>query len=116
MLLQSKQSVTPEPLVMPISDTPTPMNMKFQPGKRPEEERLPDAFMAHPPPRQLPPLTHQVSLPDMLYKEKLIENKNLQKETGKQRKKLHGRVTFLFHIYIKDYFINTMRQSVQDNN
>ena len=78
---------------MPRSVSPTPMNVKFELGKRPEEQTLPDALsVVHPPPRQLPPLKHQVTLPDLLYKEKTVTQKNLKKAEVKPQRKLQERV------------------------
>ena len=70
--------------IVPETVAPAPLNMRFQPGKRPEEESLPAVFSKAPLlPKQLPPLTHQDTLPDLLAKEKLAEQKILHNKESK---------------------------------
>ena len=90
-VLQAKQSINPEAMVVPASVTDTPFNIKFPLNKRPEEtlskplvaneEPLPKALTTAPlPSKQLPPLTHQRTIPDLFQKDKIFDNKNIKSE------------------------------------
>ena len=67
--------------------TDTPFNVKFPPNKRPEEsfsphdandDSFPKALTAAPRlSKQLPPLKHQRTIPDLLKKDKSVDKNNL---------------------------------------
>ena len=70
-----------------------PKNVKFQAKESPFVESRPDTMSALRPPNRLPPLKQQPTLIDTLYKEKLIEEINLQNKQTKLKKESHRKVS-----------------------
>ena len=70
-----------------------PAKVEFQTRENPREEIIPDTFaVARSPPNRLPPLKQQPTLTDFLYKEKMVEEVNLQNEETKPQGKYSRKV------------------------
>ena len=80
--ISSENNTQPTPKIQ----KPTPANVKFQTRQNPIQEYTPDTSAGvRPAPNRLPPLKDPPTLVDYLYKEKLVEEINL--ENNKTRKK-----------------------------
>ena len=89
-MTQPEEPVTHKPVVPTLRPAPTP---KYEP-LAPSTEAKPD-LMAGPqfPPGRLPPLQEQPTLPDLLYKEKLMDQISRRRAQKKLKKKQSQKVS-----------------------
>ena len=84
----SSKSITP-----PKPQKPMPANVHFQSRENPVEEYTADTSAgSRPAPKRLPPLKDPPTLLDHLYKEKLVEEINLQNKKTRNKKKYGQKV------------------------
>ena len=89
----SSESITP-----PKPQKPMPANVHFQSRENPVEEYTADTSAgSRPAPKRLPPLKDPPTLLDHLYKEKLVEEINLQNKKTRNKKKYGQKV----QVYMK---------------
>lgn len=85
--------ISSESLTPPKPIKPSPANVHFQSRESPREEFAPDTEAGvRPAPKRLPPLKDPPTLPDLLYKERVVEEINLQNEKGRDKHKYRQKV------------------------